>query len=109
MSLSSFFLNKGIIFAILSLSGNIPVESDWLIIVASGYISRSFNFFTKIALIRSNPELVLFSRVLIIFKTSGGVVSEKKKFCWILLCKNDFIRWFGFSGLICAAYVGPIS
>ena len=43
--LSSSFLYKGITFAILSLSGNMPVHSDWLIIMLSGRDITFSNYF----------------------------------------------------------------
>ena len=36
MIIQSFFLNDGESFAIFSFSGNIPVNSDWLIIKVKG-------------------------------------------------------------------------
>ena len=55
----SYFLYKGITLAILSLSGNVPVHNDWLIIMLSGRDTTFSISFSNLVEMLSHPALDL--------------------------------------------------
>ena len=69
----SFFLNRGLILAILSLSGKIPVDNDWLMIVVSGIEISSLTCLISRFDMLSYPQLKVFLKPFITLAISSYI------------------------------------
>jgi hypothetical protein len=75
----------GMTLAIFNLSGNIPLESDWLIIAVMGCEIMSKQTFRSIPEILSMPELFLGLKAFIILRVvSSSIVVNLN--CVVMFC-----------------------
>ena len=85
---------KGKTFAILSLSGKIPVLNDWLMVMAKIGHSDGDILFIKYVDKLSKPELPFGAKILIVSATTFESTNEKEKLLVICFVKNvqkDFV------------------
>ena len=78
-------LCRGIVFAILKASGYRPVTNDLSKIISSGKIKPGLNSLSSSFKILSNPLLVLFGNLFMVFSSSTSVTGSAITFHYFFL------------------------